>query len=79
MTTYFEREYANGKAVVRIEGKHMEVAFVDNDGGLHQFQCEGTASRLDELLMASGDEEFDPHSLDGWEPGADHINVQFEE
>jgi hypothetical protein len=79
VTTYFERDYANGKTVVRVDGRHMEVVFIEHTGAVHQFHCEGTNARLDELLMASEDDEFDPQSLDGWEPGAEHIRVRFEE
>jgi hypothetical protein len=82
MTTYLEREYRNGKAVIRVEGNYVEFVFVDHHGEVCELHCnlsdEVYQAQLSAFLAAADEnDEFHPSELAGWEPGTEHFNIRF--
>ncbi|WP_367133284.1 hypothetical protein [Saccharothrix sp. HUAS TT1] len=70
MATFMERDYSNGKVTIQVDGRHVELVFVGQDGRVEAFHCEGTSARLAELMTAVDGEVFDPDLLHDWELGS---------
>jgi hypothetical protein len=72
-----ERHFNNGLAVVFVEGRHIDLVFLDVEGNIHEFQVDANGGNVDDVMAALGQgEEFDIFKLQDWRAGTSNINVR---